>query len=260
MKNRLSISFIIPNWNNRSLLADCVASIMQSADPFDRDIVVVDNASADDSRAFVAEHYPGVRWIQNASNAGYARAVNQGAEASRGDLLFLLNNDVVLMEDTVAGLVGCLLKHPDAGAAAPVLVYPDGRLQISCRRFPTPAAILLEKLGIKKFGPFRKLKLTAEEHLKGGKVLQPMMSALMVRRESWEAVGPLDERFPIFFNDVDWCFRLFRHGGSIRLCPEIRTVHHEGASVNRLGFRKTVLLYQGLFRFYAKHMTLRMNA
>ncbi|MCK7495015.1 MAG: glycosyltransferase [Comamonadaceae bacterium] len=156
---------------------------MQSADPYDRDIIVVDNASVDDSRAFITEHYPAVLWIQNASNAGYARAVNQGVEASRGDMLFLLNNDVVLMEDTVAGLVGCLLKHPAAAAAAPVLVYPDGRLQISCRRFPTPAAILLEKLRIMKFGPFRKLKPTADEHLRGGKILQPMMSALMVRRE-----------------------------------------------------------------------------
>jgi GT2 family glycosyltransferase len=99
-----------------------------------------------------------------------------------------------------------------------------------------------------------KLKLTVEEHLSGGEVLQPMASVLMVRRECWDAVGPMDERFPIFFNDVDWCCRLYKNTGyKIYLCPEARAIHHEGASVKRLGYKKKFELWRSLLRFYRKH-------
>lgn len=92
-----------------------------------------------------------------------------------------MNNDVKLMENTTERFVSFLLENPDAGAAAPLLYYPDGRLQISCRRFPMPAAILLEKVGINRIGPFRKLKLTVEEHLTGGVVQQPMAWPLWLK-------------------------------------------------------------------------------
>jgi hypothetical protein len=98
------------------------------------------------------------------------------------------------------------------------------------------------------------LKLTAEEHLAGGKVQQPMSSALMVKRECWNAVGPMDERFFVFFNDVDWCYRLYKYTDyKIYLYPKARAVHHEGASVKRLGYKKRIELYKGLLRFYRKH-------
>lgn len=248
------ISFIIPNWNQRDLLRDCIASIEGTAAGSDHEVIVVDNASTDGSSGLIRQEFPDVVWIQNDRNLGYARAVNQGVSEAEGDLLFLLNNDIVLLDRTTEELVSFLDSHPDAGAAAPLLFYPDGRLQISCRRFPTPVAVFLEKLGIEKAGPFRKLKLTGEEHLAGGPVKQPYASALLVRRQCWDAVGPMDEGFPIFFNDVDWCFRLYsKTDFRIYLVPGARAIHHEGASVNRLGYRKKIILYRGLLRFYRKH-------
>jgi len=116
------------------------------------------------------------------------------------------------------------------------------------------ASILLEKLHINKFGHYMKLKLTPEEHLSGGEVLQPMASVLMVRKECWEAVGPMDESFPIFFNDVDWCRRLYKNTRyKIFLCPDAKAIHHEGASVRRLGYKKNYELCKGLLKFYRKH-------
>jgi len=254
------ISFIIPNWNQKTFLETCISSIY-STTAFPLEIVVVDNGSTDGSVTVVGTSFPDVKWIRNAANLGYARATNQGAEASTGDVLILLNNDVVLLDDCVHTIVSLLEKTFDAGAAAPLLCYPDGRLQISCRRFPTPASLLLEFLGITRVGPYRRWKLTTEEHHAGGIVQQPMASVLAVTRACWSAVGPMDERFPVFFNDVDWCYRLYRSTDyKIYLCPGARALHYEGASTRLLGFRRRIAFYRGLLRFYRKHLSLAASS
>jgi hypothetical protein len=250
------ISFVIPNWNQKDLLEKCISSIYATTTIFSPEVIVVDNGSTDDSIAFVGEAFPDVRWIRNAANLGFAKATNQGAEAATGDVLLLLNNDVVLLEGCAHTLVCFLENTPGAGAAAPLLCYPDGRLQISCRRFPTAASLLLEFLGINRVGPCHRWKLTAEEHRAGGIVQQPMASVLAVTRACWSDVGPMDEIFPLFFNDVDWCYRLYRYTDySIYLCPEARALHCEGASTRLLGFRRRIAFFQGLLRFYRKHLS-----
>lgn len=187
-------------------------------------------------------------------NVGYAKATNLGVSLCAGQFIFLLNNDVRLYPESLQGLYDCIAANPRAGAAAPLLYYPDGRFQISCRRFPSPPALILEKFGVLKLGRFRKWKLTQEEHMSASEVPQPMASALLIRRECWNAVGPLDEGFPIFFNDVDWCYRLYRDTDfTITLCHASRAIHHEGVSVNRLGLRKKINFYRGLIDFYRKH-------
>ena len=248
------LSFIIPNWNNRQLLSECISSIYNTTANIPNEIIIVDNASTDDSAEFIRRAYPDARWVQNNTNFGYAKAVNQGVNLSHGSFIFLLNNDVRLLDDAVNKLLSFLNNTPDAGAAAPSLYYPDGRLQISCRRFPTPPAILLEFLGINKIGPFRKWKLNIEEHQKTCVVLQPMASALMIKRECWNSVGPLDESFPIYFNDVDWCYRVYKKTNyKIYLYPEAKAIHHYGASAKLLGHKKRIEWHKGLLRFYLKH-------
>jgi hypothetical protein len=254
----MKISFIIANYNGRGLLADCLDSVYASRGGFEKEIIVVDDASTDDSRSLIDSYKDsssGLVWIQNETNAGYAATTNRGAAAATGDYLFLLNNDVRLYPDTAEKLAAFLEARADAGAAAPLLYYPDGRLQISCRRFPTPAALILEKLRIKNApGRFRGWKLLPQEHTNGGVVAQPMASALLIKRRCWEEVGPLDEDFPIFFNDVDWCYRLYKNTRlAIHLLTDAGAVHHEGATVNRMGYKKKIVFYKGLFKFYLKH-------
>jgi GT2 family glycosyltransferase len=254
MKN-VEISFIIPHWKHNDLLFECISSIRSELEYIKGEIIIIDNASLDNSSAeHIRVSFHDVKCVRNSSNLGYAKAVNQGVKLSSKDFLFLLNNDTILLKNTSENLLSFLLKHPDAGAVAPVLYYPDGKPQISCRRFPTPAALLLEYLDIDKFGPFHRWKLKIKEHMKTGVVQQPMMSALMIRRECWDAVGPLDERFPIFFNDVDWCYRLYKYTNyKIYLCPGAGVIHHHGASTNIMGYRKKIEWYKGLIRFYIKH-------
>jgi len=249
------ISFIIPNWNGKEYLARCLNSIIEASSPgYEKEIIVVDNASADGSMEMIEDLFPQARLICNDRNLGYAKAVNQGVEASGGEILFLLNNDVVLKNDSVAVLLEKLISSSEIGAVSPLLYYPDGRLQISCRRFPHPVSILLEKVNMDSFVGFRRLKLSPEEHIKGGIVMQPMFSAIMIKRECWQDVGPLDESFPIFFNDVEWCYRLYKNTPYvIVLVPAARALHYEGVSVKRLGYKKRYYLYTGLARFYMKN-------
>ena len=254
VKQKHTVSFIIPNWNHRQLLYECISSIYETIGHLKPEIIVVDNASTDGSVDHIKENYTDVIWFRNDVNLGYAKAINQGVYLSKGDFLFLLNNDVKLMTDTTEKLLTLLIEKPDVGAAAPALYYPDGGIQISCRRFPTPSALLLEFFRIDKIGSMRRWKLKEEEHLNKSMVLQPMSSALMVKRQCWNDVGPLDEEFPIFFNDVDWCYRLYKNTNyKIYLYPEAKAIHHEGASVKHLGYKKNIEFYKGLLRFYFKH-------
>lgn len=254
MKHHCTVSFIIPNWNHRELLSECITSIYDTAGALSCEIIVVDNASTDGSAELIKKEFPEVLWLQNKANLGYAKAVNQGVALSHGSFIFLLNNDVRLVGNAAERLIALLNRTSDAGASAPLLYYPDGRMQVSCRFFPTPSALLLEYLGINVAGRYHKWKLTIEEHLKANIVLQPMASALMVKRECWDAVGPMDEGFPIFYNDVDWCYRLYKNTGfKIYLCGEARVIHHEGASVKRMGRKKKIEFYKSLLRFYLKH-------
>ncbi len=248
------VSLVIPSWNQRALLVECLSSILNSGSSLKREIIVVDDASSDNTAEYIESNFKEVKLIKNSLNEGFAKSVNKGVKASKGDIIFLLNNDVIFIEDPIEKLAECLLMNKDAGAVAPILYYPDGRFQISCRRFPTPPALILEKLRINKVGHFKRWKLTEEEHMKGGYVPQPMASALLIKRECWDAVGPFDERFPIFFNDVDWCYRVYKNTAfKIYLCPDVRMIHHAGATVETLKFRKKREFYKGLISFYLKH-------
>jgi len=256
--NGCAVSFIIPNWNHWQLLHECVSSIYETAAPFSPEIIVVDNASTDNSAEHVKKTFPGLVWIQNDTNRGYAEAVNQGVNLAKGDFIFLLNNDVTLAEDSVKMLVSFLVSNPDAGAVAPRLYYPDGRKQMSCRRFPTLPALLMECFGIYRMGQYRRWALQEEEHLSTRIVQQPAAAALMVRRKCWDSVGPMDEGFPILFNDVDWCYRLYANSPyRIYLYPKAKAFHHGSASVKRLGYKKVVIFFLGLIRFYRKHFPFR---
>ncbi|MBF0554974.1 MAG: glycosyltransferase family 2 protein [Nitrospirae bacterium] len=256
----MRVSFIIPNWNHKQLLHECITSIKALTGDFEKEIIVIDNASEDGSAAFVKDAHPDVICHCSQSNVGYAMATNLGVSLSGGQMIFLLNNDVRLFPDCLQGLYNCLKDNQRAGAAAPLLYYPDGGFQISCRRFPSPAALILEQFGVLRLGRFRKWKLTQEEHHCLCEVPQPMASALLIKRECWDEVGALDEGFPIFFNDVDWCYRLYKDTKfTIALCHAARAIHHEGVSVNRLGFRKKINFYKGLFDFYKKHYLIKQN-
>lgn len=251
---RKLVSIIIPTWNQKKLLTECLESILKFSTTLKIEIIVVDDASSDNIAEYVRRKFPEVIVIKNDKNEGYAKSVNIGIKRSKGNFIFLLNDDIRFVQNTIDVLSNFLIKNEDAGVVAPLLIHPDGSFQVSCRRFPTLSALIFEKIRLNGLGAFRRWKLDKKEHLEGGVVPQPMASALLIKRKCWDAVGPFDERFPIFFNDVDWCYRVYKNTKyKIYLCPEVRVIHHVGATINTLGLKKKKEFYKGLIRFYLKH-------
>jgi len=252
-----TLSICIVNWNTRDYLRVCLQSLRDTATDLQPQTIVVDNASGDGSAAMVAEEFSEVALIANEENLGYAAANNQALEAATGDLKLVLNPDVVLPPGGVAELIACMERHPKAAAVAPKLVDPDGRTQLSCRSFPDPDVLLFEALLLSKLFPrsprFGRYRMSWWGYDDERTVDQPMTSALLLRTAALEEVGHFDQQFPIFFNDVDLCRRLWDAGWEVWFTPEVEVVHHVGASTRQVRPQMVAESHRSLLAYYEKN-------
>lgn len=253
----LPLSIIIVNWNTRELLLQALGSIYQQPPSFPFEVIVVDNASEDGSAEAVARAFPEVILIPNSVNYGYAKGNNQGIERAHGRYILLLNPDVVLPAGALERAVAFMEAHSDAGALGVRQVHPDGRLQRSVRGFPTPLAVFWELVGLSRLFPKNRFwgayRMPWFGYNEVAEVDQPMGTFLLMRREAVEQVGNLDEDFPIFFNEVDWCWRCKKRGWKIYFTPDVEIVHYGGASTAQVGPAMAWESRRGLLRFYARH-------
>lgn len=258
------LSICIVSWNTRELLDACLRSIKTIPDRVAREVIVVDNASGDGTAEMVRADHPEVALIANAENAGYAAGNNRAIAAASGEFILLLNPDIVVLPGALDTLVGFLREHQEAAAVAPRLVLPDGSTQASCRSFPTPDVVLYEALGLSRLFPrsrrFGKYRMTWWDYDDERPVPQPMASAFLVRRAALEQVGGMDEQFPIFFNDVDLCKRLWDAGWEIWYTPRASMVHVGGASTSQVRRRMIDESHRSFIRFYRKHYAGRIPA
>ena len=251
------ISILIVNWNTRDWLCACLRSLDKIA--LEHEVIVVDNASRDESAAMVAREFPAVQLIASAKNLGFARGNNRAYAASTGEWIWLLNPDTEVLGDAAAILVEFLQSHPRAGAVASALVdVRDGRIQRSCRTFPTPAALWAQASGLAALFPrsrrFGFYKMGWWNYRDARAIEQPMASSLMLRRAAIETIGNLfDADFPIFFNDVDLCWRLRRADWEIWFEPRSRVRHWGGAATGQLKPAMIEESHRSLRRFYRKH-------
>lgn len=253
----MTLSIVIVNWNTREYLLGALRSLYESPPDLPFEAIVVDNASTDGSADAVKTVFPQVRVIANEDNTGYARGNNQGIGSSTGDYMLLLNPDVILPMRGLDRAVRILESRPDVGALAVRLVNPDGTPQRSVRGFPSPSAIFFEVLGLGRLFPTSRLLssyrmgwFTYREQVE---VEQPMGTFLMIPRKALDQVGLLDERFPIFFNEVDWCYRAHKLGWKVLFTPDVEVIHYGGGSTRQVRARMAWESRNGLLRFYRKH-------
>jgi GT2 family glycosyltransferase len=226
----ITLSICIVNWNTRELLRACLQSIYRYPPDAPFEVIVVDNASRDGSADMARTEFPQVVLIANAENLGYARGNNQAIQQAQGDYILLLNPDTEVFPDTLNRALAFLQAHSEAGAIGAKQLFPDGRVQPSVRGFPTPANLLWEVSGLARLFP-RALggyRMRAFTYDRVAEVDQPMATFLMVRRAVVEQVGLMDEAFPLFFNDVDWCYRIKQAGWRIYFVPEVQILHYGG--------------------------------
>ncbi len=259
-----TLSICIVNWNTCELLCKCLRSIYRypPSEPFE--VIVVDNGSTDGSAERVRAEFPQVNLIANAENRGYAYGNNQAIAEARGEFLLLLNPDTEMHPDTLNNALRFLRAHPEVGAIGAKQVFPDGTVQPSLRGFPTPSNLFFEVSGLARLFP--------RSHRLGGyrmrwfqydrpiEVDQPMGTFLMVRRAVVDQVGPMDTEFPLFFNDVDWCYRIRQAGWKIMFIPDVVITHYGGASTRQVRLEAIRESHRALERFYQKHYRAHLPA
>jgi len=255
--DRPDLTICIVSWNTREYLLRCLESIREAPDLATREVIVVDNASQDGTVEAVTAAHPEVKLVQNAENVGYAAGNNEAIRRASGRHILLLNPDIVVHPGSLDALLDVLRRRREAGAVAPRLILPDGTVQASCRTFPTPDVILWEALGLSRLFSrsrvFGKYRMTWWDYDDERRVEQPMASALLIRGETIDQVGPMDEGFPIFFNDVDLCMRIHEAGWEIWFTPEASMDHVGGASTSQAPRRMIIESHRSFVRFYRKH-------
>ena len=254
----MDVSIVIVNWNTRELLRRCLRSLKRGLGAVAAQVVVVDNGSADGSAEAVAAEFPEVDLLCNRANVGFARANNQAYRNARGRYVLLLNPDTELGDGAVERLVRFLdADHRRAGATA-VLRNPDGTLQHYHKRLPRWSYLLFAETVLRNLFPgnrwVRALYMLDESYDSVIEVEQPPAACLMLRRSVLDPHALFDERFPIFYNDVDLCRRLRDRGHRLYLVPTAEVMHHGGAGgVDRLPDQGTADSAIGLLRYYRKH-------
>ena len=233
------VSVLIVSWNTRTLTLACLDALPAAAGEVPFESIVVDNASVDGSGEALAARTD-VDLVRNAENRGFAEAVNQAYRRSRGALVLLLNSDVTFAPGQLARLVGFLDRTPRAAGVAPLYRNPDGTAQSFHYELPTYAQVLATGSALLRRLPA--LARAAERHaVDAGPIAeprpvpQPSASCLLLRRSCLEAERVLDERYPVFFNDVQLARALAAGGHELWVTPEVVVTHESHASTRQGG-------------------------
>jgi N-acetylglucosaminyl-diphospho-decaprenol L-rhamnosyltransferase len=253
----VDISVVVVNWNVRDLLWRCLLSFNLSREDFAIEVIVVDCASSDGSVEMVRREFPRVRLVASEENLGYARGNNVGMAQARGRYLLVLNPDTEPVGDVLARMARYLDAHPTVGALGPALRYPDGSLQSSRRRFPTLATAFCESTLLHQWFPNNRVARRYHLDDRPADVSQPVDwlvgAALMIRRQAWQQVGPLDEGFFMYFEELDWCRRCRAAGWEIHYLPTVEIVHHEGKSSEQVTTARMIRFQHSKIRYYRKY-------
>lgn len=256
-ERQIDISVIIVSWNVREQLARCLVSITRQQD-VRYEVFVVDNASADGSAQMVREKFPDVQLTANTQNLGFARANNQVLSATSGRHLLLLNPDTALPPQTLERTVKYLDEHEDVGVLGCTIHHTNGSLQRSVLRFPAFLSQAMVLLKVQAFTqrplPLRRYYALDFDYQKKADVDQIMGSFFAVRRAVVDEIGPLDNGFFLWFEEVDFCKRARRAGWIVRYTPEFSITHAGGESFRQLlSIEQQLIFDRSMLRYFRKH-------
>jgi GT2 family glycosyltransferase len=269
----VDLSVVIVSWNVRDLLQRCLESIRASeteqagerpassdpvqSEPYLRvETIVVDNGSSDGSIEMVRESFPEVRLVANEDNRGFPAANNQGIDIAEGRYVLLLNPDTEVWDDALATMVAFADAHPDAAIVGPQLLNPDGTVQSSRRRLPTLLTAVFESTWLEPWAPRRLLERYRVSD-RPDDVIQDVDwitgAAMLARREAIEEVGPLDEGFFMYSEELDWCRRFLEAGWRVVYLPTAQIVHHVGKSSEQVMAARHIHFQTSKVRYFRKH-------
>ena len=255
----LDLSIIIVNWNTKQLLLDCIASIYATIKRSSFEVIVVDNASTDGSVEAVSHAYAAVRVLKNSLNLGYSGANNMAMKQMRGRYAVILNSDTFLKESSMDDMVDFMDHNPDAGMCGPQLLNADDTKQNSVGDSPVLLSEFISKRLIRVLFPkiyHKALRSRLAVIEKPAQVEVVMGACMMVRKKAIESVGIMDEDYFLFYEEIDWCYRM-RHGGwKVYYFPEAKIYHIGGQSRKDINLPSRVESWRSRYLFYKKNMHL----
>ncbi|MAE62814.1 MAG: glycosyl transferase family 2 [Phycisphaeraceae bacterium] len=256
------LSIVVASFNVADLLRECLASLRGAFGALKVEVYVVDNDSIDGSPELVEREFPEVSLLRNAENVGFARANNRAIREATGRYLLLLNPDTRIPPRTLEPMIAFLDEHPDVAVAGPRVERPDGRLDEACRRgFPTPATAIGRVLGLDKVFPrnrfFGRYRQTYRDPAERYEVDSVVGAFMLLRRAALDEVGVLDEKFFMFGEDLDWCYRFKMNDWKVMYLGDQRIVHHKGASANTAPHRMNWHFHKSMVLFHRKHLVQR---
>ncbi|NDJ63138.1 MAG: glycosyltransferase [Chloroflexi bacterium] len=262
------LGIVILNWNTRDYLKRCLETVLASTGAFTLRVIVVDNASSDDSAALVRTEFPSVELIESATNDGYSCGNNLGlralgyhgagaVDAAAPRYALLLNPDTEVPPDAFAQMVAFMDSRPEIGVAGPKLVLLDGSLDKACRRsFPTPMTAAYHYSGLAKVFPhsprFARYNMTYLDPDQETEVDSVVGAYMQIRREAIEAVGLLDEIFFMYGEDLDWAYRIKAAGWTVVYNPRV-VVKHVKRAASRRSQKAQFEFWRAMLIFYRKH-------
>jgi len=260
----MHLSVIIVNYNVKAFLQQSLESLQRALRGLEAEIIVVDNHSVDGSVAMLRDKFPDIRLIANHENLGFAKANNQALELAKGRYLWLLNPDTLVQEDTAQNLIQVMEDHPDTGLLGCKILNDDGSLQLACRRsFPTPWVAFTKLTGLARLFPksrlFGRYNLTYLDPAEDAVVEAISGSCMFARREALEQVGPLDETFFMYGEDLDWCYRFRAADWQVRYTARTSIIHYKGESAKHSSWGSLANFYKAMDIFARKHFRSSLN-
>lgn len=252
----LEVSIVVVSYNTKEALRLCIRSIYDHPPPIAFEVIVVDNASTDGSPEMVESSFPEVRLLRLDSNRGYAYACNYGAQSSTGRMLLFLNSDIEVTPGALRLLYDCVERRKGSIICSGRLESYDGSVQPSCRRFPTHFSIpfgrgsVLSKLPVLKGFQDRYIMEPPE----GEQEVDAVAGAcMMIRKGVFEELAGFDERFFMYVEDLDLCYRLKGVGGVVLFSSEAVFKHRWGASSVAGKLRLRLEHHRSIYRYFRKH-------
>jgi len=261
----MDLSIIIVNYETFEMTKQTLKSVLNHSHPFKYDIYVVDNASEDGSfeklqKTFFKESKNGtINFIQNSENGGFAQANNLALQRTNSEYVLLLNSDTVVVKDCLERSMNYMFNHPKTGVLGCKVLLPDGSLDKACRRsFPTFSVSFYRMTGLSKLFPrselFGRYNLTYLEENETYEVDCVMGAFMLLRSSTIDEVGLLDEKFFMYGEDIDWCYRIKNAGWKIIYYSEAEIIHYKGSSNTKKQNKRMIYeFYRAMYIFYNKH-------
>ncbi len=235
----IKLSIAVNSYRTPELLRLCLQSIRKHVSGIDYEVLSVDSGTEEATEMMVREEFPEVRFFPYAENVGFKTLVNRSIEESRGEYIFLINSDIIITEDTIPAFLRFFDAHPEVALAGPRQINFNGEDQLSCFHFYRPLTILCRRTIVGKL-PWGKQHLDwflmKDYDRKSPRAVDWVMgSAMFVRKNATLSVGPMDKRFFMYMEDVDWCRRFWENGYQVFYFPDASVFHYHAKGSARGG-------------------------